>query len=193
MAVGARRRTRRASRLRGRRTAAPSAARPAADPPPCATSAPSCTAAPRRPPCARTPAARARTPSPTARSATAPTTKTEGASYDLIVYRNERAAERAFAAWESYARNNKHELKILDGPPQGESSISYAYKTAAKKNTQTVVIFQGKYIGTLELRDTAGNAAGRKDLLTLSEVFATRLVQATRGETPTATAANVRV
>ncbi|MGW7074518.1 hypothetical protein [Streptomyces sp. NPDC054866] len=119
--------------------------------------------------------------------------KTEGARYDLIVYRNERAAERAFAAWESYARDNKRELKILDGPPQGESSVSYAYKTAAKKHTQTVVIVQGKYIGTLELRDTAGSAAGRKDLDTLSEVFATRLVQATRGEMPTATAANVRV
>ncbi|GAA3098918.1 hypothetical protein GCM10010449_22780 [Streptomyces rectiviolaceus] len=119
--------------------------------------------------------------------------KSELAGYDLIVYRNETAAERAFAAWKSYAENNHHELKVLDGPSQGEASITYGYKTPAKKNTQTIVIFQGKYVATLDLRDDSGEGKTQRDLLTLSEVFATRMLQATRDETPSATAANVKV
>ncbi|QES44961.1 hypothetical protein DEJ49_31745 [Streptomyces venezuelae] len=119
--------------------------------------------------------------------------KTEGASYELIAYKNTRAAERAFAAWESYAHNAKREITVLDGAPQGSESTIYAYKTPAKKNTVTMVIRQDEYIGTLDLRDTSGRAAGRKDLAALSEVYAERLAQATRNETPSATAAHVKV
>ncbi|MET8686991.1 hypothetical protein ABZV77_22515 [Streptomyces sp. NPDC004732] len=119
--------------------------------------------------------------------------KAEGASYDLIAYRNTRAAERAFASWESYVQHNKREVAALDGAPQGDESTVYAYKSSAKGNTVTMVIRQGEYIGTLDLRDTAGRAAGRKDLAALSEVYAERLAQATRDETPSATAAHVKV
>ncbi|WP_157868860.1 hypothetical protein [Streptomyces atriruber] len=119
--------------------------------------------------------------------------KAEGASYDLIAYRNTRAAERAFAAWESYVRHNKHEVAALDGAPQGDESTVYAYKSPAKENTVTMVIRQDEYIGTLDLRDTSGRAAGQRDLAALSEVYAERLAQATRDETPSATAAHVKV
>lgn len=119
--------------------------------------------------------------------------KGESASYDLIVYRNDRAAQRAFAAWDSYVRNNKHELKVLDGPQQGADSVAFGFTGPAEKNTQEIVILQGKFVATLKLRDNSGAAEARKDLSVLAEVFAQRLTQATQGETPTATAANVRV
>lgn len=119
--------------------------------------------------------------------------KTESAGYDLIVYRNTRAAERAFAAWESYAWGNKRELKVLDALPQGDASITYGYRTPARKNTRTIVIRQGAYIATLDLRDNSGQAAARKDLKALAEVYATRMLQAARDEAPTASAADVRV
>ncbi|MFE0170771.1 hypothetical protein ACFWZ2_00520 [Streptomyces sp. NPDC059002] len=119
--------------------------------------------------------------------------KAEGASYDLIVYRNDRAAQRAFTAWDSYVRNNKHELTILAGPHRGADSVAYTYKTPAKKNTQTIVIFQGRYVGTLEVRDTAAKASTQGDLKKLSEVFAVRLAQATKGQEPTASGADITV
>ncbi|MFD6437037.1 hypothetical protein [Streptomyces venezuelae] len=119
--------------------------------------------------------------------------RTEGASYELIAYRDTRAAERAFAAWETYVHNNSREITVLDGAPQGNDSTIYAYKSPAKRNTVTMVIRQDEYIGTLDLRDTSGRAAGRKDLAALSEVYAQRLAQATRNETPSATAAHVKV
>ncbi|MFJ2768555.1 hypothetical protein [Streptomyces sp. NPDC087300] len=106
----------------------------------------------------------------------------ESAGYDLIVYRNTRAAERAFAAWESYARGAKR-----------DASITYGYRTSARKNTRTIVIRQGAYIATLDLRDDAGRAAADKDLKALAEVYAARMRQAARDETPTASAAAVRV
>ncbi|MEV5976286.1 hypothetical protein [Streptomyces sp. NPDC052114] len=119
--------------------------------------------------------------------------RAEGVGYDVIVYRNAHAAQRAFTAWESFARNNTRQLKVVDGPSQGGGSITYAYKTAAKKNTQEIVIFQGDCIGTLEVRDTAGAAAAGSDLKKLSEVYAARLRQAAQDETPTASAADVTV
>ncbi|MEW2389246.1 hypothetical protein AB0933_12895 [Streptomyces venezuelae] len=119
--------------------------------------------------------------------------KAEGAGYELIAYRNTRAAERAFAAWESYVHNDQREITVLDGAPQGDESTLYAYKSPAKSNTVTMVIRQDEYIGTLDLRDTAGRAAGQKDLAALSEVYAQRLAHATRNETPSATAAHVKV
>ncbi|MCF3121643.1 hypothetical protein IPZ68_18310 [Streptomyces arenae] len=117
----------------------------------------------------------------------------ESAGYDLVVYRNERSAERAFTAWKSYVENNHRELKVLDGPPQGDASISYGYTRPAKKTSQSIVIREGRYIATLDLRDNSGPAYARKDLQVLSEVYATRLRQAAQDETPSATAADVRV
>ncbi|MEU6993905.1 hypothetical protein ABZ953_25035 [Streptomyces sp. NPDC046465] len=119
--------------------------------------------------------------------------KAEGARYDVIVYRNTCAAERTFTAWKSYADSNKHAVTVLDGPRQGNASITYAYKSPVKKNTLTLVVRRDQYIGTLDLRDTSGAAAGRTDLAALSEVYAERLSQAARGGTPSATAADVKV
>ncbi|MFG2497526.1 hypothetical protein ACGFSB_04840 [Streptomyces sp. NPDC048441] len=119
--------------------------------------------------------------------------KGEGAAYDLIVYRNDRAAQRAFTAWDSYVRNNHHELKVVEGPQQGADSVAFGFTRPAEKNIQEIVILQGKFVGTLKLRDNSGSANARKDLNVLSEVFATRLLQATQDEAPTATAADARV
>ncbi|GAA1900249.1 hypothetical protein GCM10009837_23730 [Streptomyces durmitorensis] len=119
--------------------------------------------------------------------------KGEGASYDVIVYRDDRAAQRAFAAWDSYVRDNKHELKVVDGPKQGADSVAFGFTRPAEKNTLEIVILQGKYVGTLKLRDNSGPAEARQDLGVLAEVYATRLLQATRDEAPSATAANVKV
>lgn len=117
----------------------------------------------------------------------------ESASYDLIVYKNERAAERAFTAWKAYVENNHHELKVLPGQPQGDGSITYGYTTPAKKTSRSIVIFEGNYVATLDLRDNSGQASARKDLEALSKVYATRMLQAAQDETPTATAADVKV
>ncbi|MEU8953063.1 hypothetical protein AB0C93_02025 [Streptomyces sp. NPDC048518] len=119
--------------------------------------------------------------------------KSEGAGYDVIVYKNARAAERAFTAWQSYAQNNKHEVTVLEGPPHGDASLMYGYESPARTNTLTMVIRQDQYIGTLDVRDTSGPVAGRADMKALSEVYAKRLLQATRDETPSATAAHVKV
>ncbi|MFE0134090.1 hypothetical protein ACFWY6_21370 [Streptomyces sp. NPDC059037] len=119
--------------------------------------------------------------------------KAESASYDLIVYKNGTAAERAFHAWKSYAENNHRELKVLDGPPQGNASITYGYTNPALKTSQRIVILQGKFVATLDIRDNSGQANTRKDLEGLAEVYATRMQQVTQDETPTATAANVKV
>ncbi|MGW2231605.1 hypothetical protein [Streptomyces formicae] len=119
--------------------------------------------------------------------------KGESAGYDLIVYRNERAAERAFTAWKSYVENNRHELEVLGGPSQGDASITYGYTAPTRKTSQSIVIREGAYIATLDLRDDSGRAYARKDLRALSEVYAERMRQAARDETPTASAADVRV
>ncbi|MEU7577217.1 hypothetical protein AB0B50_06380 [Streptomyces sp. NPDC041068] len=119
--------------------------------------------------------------------------KAESAGYELIVYRNERSAERAFTDWKSYVENNRHELEVFDGSPQGDASISYGYTKPAKKTSQSIVIRQGRYIATLDLRDNSGQAYARKDLQVLSEVYATRMLQAAQDRVPSATAANVRV
>ncbi|WP_371526155.1 hypothetical protein OG302_08275 [Streptomyces sp. NBC_01283] len=119
--------------------------------------------------------------------------KAEGASYDLVVYRNDRAARRAFAAWDSYVRNNKHELKVVDGPERGADSVTFGFTGPARKNTREIVILQGKFVATLGLRDNAGSADATQDLGVLAEVYAQRLRQASQGETPTATAANATV
>ncbi|TGB15008.1 hypothetical protein [Streptomyces sp. MZ04] len=119
--------------------------------------------------------------------------KGESASYDLIVYKNGTAAERAFHAWKSYAENNHRELKVLDGPPQGNASITYGYTDPAMKTSQRIVILQGNFVATLDVRDNSGQANASKDLQVLSEVYATRMLQATQDETPSATAANITV
>ncbi|MGW5862767.1 hypothetical protein ACWFRJ_11425 [Streptomyces sp. NPDC055239] len=117
----------------------------------------------------------------------------EGASYDLIVYRNDRAAQRAFEAWDSYVRGDKRELKVVDGPRQGADSVAFGFTGPARKNTREIVILQGKFVATLKLRDNSGPAYATKDLGVLADVYAKRLLQASQGETPTATAADARV
>lgn len=119
--------------------------------------------------------------------------KAEGAGYDVIVYKNARAAERAFTVWQSYAQNNKHEVTVLQGPPHGDASLMYGYESPSRTNTLTMVIRQDQYIGTLDVRDASGALAARTDMKALSEVYAKRLVQATQDETPSATAAHVKV
>ncbi|MGW6054598.1 hypothetical protein [Streptomyces sp. NPDC055189] len=119
--------------------------------------------------------------------------KAEGASYDLIVYRNESAAGLAFAVWDRYVRNNKHELQVVQAPRQGSGSVTFGFAGPAQQNTREIVILQGKFVATLKVRDTSGAAEATKDLNVLAEVYATRLRQAAQNETPTATAANARV
>ncbi|MEU6673364.1 hypothetical protein [Streptomyces sp. NPDC046853] len=119
--------------------------------------------------------------------------KAEGASYELIVYRRESAAGLAFAAWDNYVRTNTHKLKVVEGPRQGSGSVAFGSVGSGQQNTRQIVILQGKYVATLKIRDNSGSAEAMKDLNVLAEVYATRLQQASRGETPTATAANTRV
>lgn len=118
--------------------------------------------------------------------------KAQVASYELIVYRRESAAGLAFAVWDKHVRTN-HELKVVQAPRQGTGSVTFGFAGPAQQNTREIVILQGKFVATLKIRDSAGSAEATKDLNVLAEVYATRLQQASRGETPTATAANIRV
>ncbi|MFE0099782.1 hypothetical protein [Streptomyces sp. NPDC059009] len=120
--------------------------------------------------------------------------KAQGASYDVIVYRDARAARRAFAAWDAYVKNDERELRELLDSGYGADSVTFTYRTLAQKGTQETVILQDKYIGTLQHRDKASATSGVRPVLAdLSEVYAQRLRQAADGETPTASAATVKV
>ncbi|MGW5733733.1 MULTISPECIES: hypothetical protein [unclassified Streptomyces] len=116
--------------------------------------------------------------------------KAEGASYELIVYRRESAASLAFAVWDNYVRTHTRELKVVQAPKLGAGSVTFGFAGSARQNTREIVILQGKFVATLKIRDDSGSAEAMKDLNVLAEVYATRLQQASRGETPTATAAN---
>ncbi|MGH4028586.1 hypothetical protein ACQB60_06570 [Actinomycetota bacterium Odt1-20B] len=120
--------------------------------------------------------------------------KAQGASYDVIVYRDARSAQRAFTAWEAYVSNNKRELREVLDSGYGQDSLTFAYKDVAHKGTQETVILDDKYIGTLTQRGRHDPVGGVRPLLAdLAKVYAQRLGQAARGETPTASAANVKV
>lgn len=119
--------------------------------------------------------------------------KAQDASYELIAYRRESAAGLAFAVWDNHVRTHKDELKVVKAPRQGAGSVTFGFTGPTQQNTREIVILQGKYVATLKIRDNSGSAEAMKDLNVLAEVFATRLRQASQGETPTATAADTRV
>ncbi|MEV8314240.1 hypothetical protein AB0Q95_08715 [Streptomyces sp. NPDC059900] len=121
------------------------------------------------------------------------TDKAKGVDYDLIVYRRDSAAGLAFATWDNYVRTHTRELKVVEGPRQGAGSVAFGPVGRGQQNTRQIVILQGKFVATLKLRDDSGAGDAMKDLNALAEVYAKRLEQASRDETPTATAADVRL
>ncbi|MGQ4385806.1 hypothetical protein [Streptomyces sp. SAS_270] len=119
----------------------------------------------------------------------------EGARFEVIVYRNARAASKAFRAWDSNVRNRTSALQVLKAPTYDAGSVTFQYKAAARAHTQETVILQGSYIGILDYRSDANSArAGASTTLTgLTRMYAERLRQVAADETPTASAAGVEV
>ncbi|WP_369250702.1 hypothetical protein [Streptomyces sp. R41] len=119
----------------------------------------------------------------------------EGARFEVIVYSNAKAASKAFNAWDSYARNRTSKLQVLNTRTYDAGSVTFQNKSVSKEHTQETVILQGKYIGTLEHRaDTNSARSGASGTLTgLAQMYAERLRQLAAGDTPTASAAGLKV
>ncbi|MFF4349332.1 hypothetical protein [Streptomyces sp. NPDC001530] len=120
--------------------------------------------------------------------------KSEGARFEVIVYRNASAAAKAFRAWNSHAQGNS-KLQVIDTQAYGAGSVTFHYKTPSLSTRQETVILQGKYIGTLTHRDqdNVSLTTVSGTLTGLDRMYAERLRQLAAGDTPTASAAGLAV
>ncbi|MEU9207134.1 hypothetical protein AB0D27_04075 [Streptomyces sp. NPDC048415] len=118
----------------------------------------------------------------------------EGARFEVIVYRNASAASKAFRAWKTYAQDNS-KLQVLDTQASGSHSMTFHYRTSSLEASQETVILRGKYIGTLTHRDqdNVSLTTASATLTGLDRMYAERLRQLAADETPTASAAALKV
>lgn len=117
------------------------------------------------------------------------------AGFEVIVYSNARAAKKAFRSWDSYVRNSASKYQVLNTATYDAGSVTFRFKSGSDANVQETVILQGKFIGTLDYRDDANLAKpGAAGTLTgLAQMYAERLRQIAADETPTASAAELKV
>ncbi|WP_330308984.1 MULTISPECIES: hypothetical protein [unclassified Streptomyces] len=120
---------------------------------------------------------------------------TDITSFEVIVYSNARAAKKAFGSWDNHIRNSASKYQVLDAATYDAGSVTFQFKSASDANVRETVILQGKFIGTLDYRDDTDFAnAGASDALAgLARMYAERLRQVVAGETPTASAAGLKV
>ncbi|WP_369264227.1 hypothetical protein [Streptomyces sp. R35] len=120
---------------------------------------------------------------------------TDITSFDVIVYSNARAAKKAFTSWDSHIRNSASKYQVLDAATYDAASVTFQFKSASDANVRETVILQGKFIGTLDYRDDTDfvNAGASDTLAGLARMYAERLRQVAADETPTASAAGLKV
>ena len=121
--------------------------------------------------------------------------RSKGAGFDVVVYRNAKAAAKAFKAWDNYARTSGSTIQMLNTQAYDTGSFTFQYKKPARENTQETVILRGKYIGVLDYRAATNSPkSGASSTLTgLSRMYTERLRQVAAHETPTASAAGIKV
>jgi len=86
-------------------------------------------------------------------------------------------------------------LRVFNSQADGAGSVTFHYKAMTLATRQETVIPQGKYIGTLTRRDqdNVSFATASGALSGLAQMYAEQLRQVAAGETPTASAAGLKV
>ncbi|MET8012032.1 hypothetical protein ABZU86_31950 [Streptomyces sp. NPDC005271] len=118
------------------------------------------------------------------------------AQFDVIAYRNEKAAKRAYREWDSYINGDSHSDEFRSeniNQVIGNEHIAFADLRPGKSGRHEALFRQGKYVATVAYINHEPAKVMPRTLAGLATMFAERIHQKATGETPSASAVNIPV
>ncbi|UQA92759.1 hypothetical protein [Streptomyces halobius] len=103
--------------------------------------------------------------------------KSKSARFNVVVYRSDYVAKKAFRKWESYAQSSPTKYRTLKAETFGSGSVAFADVDPAYKDHQELVIREANFIGTVKYDGSRLQDAVDPTLLKLSKMFTERMRQ----------------
>ncbi|MFG2895297.1 hypothetical protein [Streptomyces sp. NPDC048248] len=103
--------------------------------------------------------------------------KSKSAVFDVVVYRSDYTAKKAFRKWESYAQSSPTKYRALKAEAVGSGSVAFADIDPSYNDNQELVIREDNFIGTVKYGERRLPGTVDATLLKLSKMFAERMRQ----------------